>query len=164
MRTSKKSVIAVLTAAMCLGMSACSVSFGFVDDSSSSETDSSRTDNSKISSLINKDFSSQDNGEVYYLDGDFSEAEFSVAAAKTQDEWSALSDDDKYAAALSFLNFWMYYGDDASIRFRPSELVTGIGETFSEENTTVGSAAIKFAVPDNVEKYTELIENMKSSD
>lgn len=158
----KRMICALTVIAVCSGLSACSIKFGFVDDSSSKpvESSSSKSDNSIISEILDKGYSSTDMGERYTLDGDFSMLELLGLDALTASDWEELSDSDRYDIALNLLNFWAYYGDDASIRYKPSELVSAIGEKLSSsdgEDMSALDAALELSDSENREKYLAVI-------
>lgn len=148
-----------LAAAACLYTAACSVKFGFVDDSSD-QSSRGRKDNSFISEILSKGYSSTDMGETYTLDGDFSMRTLHDLDEMYKAQWLELSDEARYDTALNLLNFWAYYGDDASVRFKPSELVSGIADKLSDDDSgeySILDAALDFAVADSRDKYLALI-------
>lgn len=161
MRARKLTAFCLATAA-CLCTAACSLKFGFVDDSSD-QSSRGKKDNSFISEILSKGYSSTDMGETYTLDGDFSMLTLHDLSEMYKTQWLGQSDGTRYETALNLLNFWAYYGDDTSIRYKPSELVSGITDKLSDKDNSdnddysVLDAALDFAVAENKDKYLALI-------
>ncbi len=141
---------------VCVILSACNVRFGFVDESSSSQTEQ-RKDDSFISEILEKGYDATDSGESYHLDGDFSMFRLYSLHSASEDVWNNMTNDERHDEVMNLLNFWAYYGDDASIRFLPSQLENGITEKLGSGSENVLDAALEFAVPGNEEKYLAII-------
>lgn len=143
---------------LCL-LCSCSISITTVDsgESSSSFSESRRSNDSFINEILEKGYDASDSGEAYHISGDFSMIELNRLNQKSSEEWNAQSADERRADVMNLLNFWAYYGDDASIRFLPSELESGITDTLSGTEKSVLEAALDFAVPDSKDKYLALI-------
>ena len=145
---------------LCMCLAACNVKFGFVKDEASSAEDNRKSDNSQngiFAEILDKGYAVTDSGESYTLDGDFAMKDLYELDNIDKDGWSKMSDDEKNGVSLNLLNFWAYYGDDASIRFKPSELQDGITDTLKDIKGSVLDAALEFAVPDRADIYLSII-------
>ncbi len=138
------------------------------NDNSTSKPDSSsqvkRDSETPFSDVLESGLSTVNRQEVYTLDGHFEKDEVTEIASYDFGEWVTAGLDTQYEFAVDILNMWMYYGDDASIRFTPIELIDGITDGLYEaslEDETVGetvlSELIEFSKPSSSHDYFEIL-------
>ena len=151
----------VLSAAACLCFTACGpkIEIGNVSKNSS-VVDNKKTDDKSegfFAEILDKGYTADDDGEKYTIDGDFAMKDLYELDEMYADSWTAASDEQKREISLNFLNFWAFYGDDASIRFKPNELIDAITSAIEGTELSVLDAALQTAVPENADKYLAII-------
>lgn len=151
----------VFSAAACLCFTACGpkIEIGNVSKNSS-KVDNKKTDDKSdgfFADILDKGYTADDEGEKYTIDGDFAMKDLYELDEMYADGWAASSDEQKREISLNFLNFWAFYGDDASIRFKPNELVDAITSAIEDTELSVLDAALQTAVPEKVDTYLAII-------
>ncbi len=164
----KKKIICTLTAlSLMFGSTALLAGCSSKVDSSAKPDSSSqvkRDNDTPFSDVIESGLSTVNRQEVYTLDGHFKKNKVSGIASYGFSEWVTAGLDVQYEFAVEVLNMWMYYGDDASIRFTPIELIDGITKGLYEADTedgtvgeTVLSELIEFSSPSASHDYFEIL-------
>ena len=151
----------VLSAAACLCFTACGpkIEIGNVSKNSSKVDNKKSDDKSEgfFADILDKGYTADDDGEKYTIDGDFAMKDLYELDEMFADGWAAASDEQKREISLNFLNFWAFYGDDASIRFKPNELTDAITSAIDGTELSVLDATLQTAVPENADKYLAII-------
>lgn len=151
----------VLSAAACLCFTACGpkIEIGNVSKNSSKVDNKKSDDKSEgfFADILDKGYTADDDGEKYTIDGDFAMKDLYELDEMYADGWAAASDEQKREISLNFLNFWAFYGDDASIRFKPNELTDAITSAIGGTELSVLDATLQTAVPENADKYLAII-------
>lgn len=158
----RKALAALLiSAAACLCFTACGpkIEIGNVSKASSTVDNKKSDDKSDafFADILDKGYTADEEGEKYTLDGDFAMKDLYELDTMYADDWSSASDEQKRNISLNFLNFWAFYGDDASIRFKPKELTDAITSAIDGTELSVLDAALQTAVPENAQKYLAII-------
>ncbi len=158
----RKAIAALfVSAAACLCFTACGpkIEIGNVSKNSSKVDNKKSDDKSEgfFADILDKGYTADDDGEKYTIDGDFAMKDLYELDEMYADGWAAASDEQKRGISLNFLNFWAFYGDDASIRFKPNELIDAITSAIEGSELSVLDAALQTAVPENVDKYLAII-------
>ena len=158
----RKAIAALfVSAAACLCFTACGpkIEIGNVSKNSSKVDNKKSDDKSEgfFADILDKGYTADDDGEKYTIDGDFAMKDLYELDTMYADGWSSASDEQKRGISLNFLNFWAFYGDDASIRFKPNELIDAITSAIDGSELSVLDAALQTAVPENVDKYLAII-------
>lgn len=134
-------------------------------ESSSTDSSSTVTDDKDalFADLLAGSSASDNLSPGFTLDGHFDKQTVSTVSALDFDSWITLGVANQFSYSVELLNMWMYYGDDASIRFQPSEIVDGITLNLhsaqSEGNTamTVLDAVLFFAKPSQNDRYYDIL-------
>lgn len=148
---------------------ACSLASCTKDESDSGSSSSVKKDNSiPFDEIMENGLSSLDDSESFYLDGNFNNSLVAEVAAYTYEDWFSMGVSSQYNFAVNVLNMWMYYGDDTSIRYLPSELIDAISLDFSQNSAdnpgrTVLEAINDYAEPLNADHYFSILNVEKSS-
>lgn len=157
----KALAVLLVSAAACLCFTACGpkIEIGNVSKNSSVVDNKKSDDKSEgfFADILDKGYTADEEGEKYTLDGDFAMKDLYELDTMYADGWSSASDEQKHDISLNFLNFWAFYGDDASIRFKPNELTDAITSAIDGTELSVLDAALQTAVPENVQKYLAII-------
>lgn len=157
----KALAVLLVSAAACLCFTACGpkIEIGNVSKNSSVVDNKKSDDKSEgfFADILDKGYTADEEGEKYTLDGDFAMKDLYELDTMYADGWSSASDEQKHDISLNFLNFWAFYGDDASIRFKPNELTDAITSAIDGTELSVLDAALQTAVPENAQKYLAII-------
>lgn len=137
------------------------------NDAEESSPSSVKRDNSiPFNEMMETGVYMMDDSESYFLDGDFDSQSVATICSFTYSEWLEIGLTGQYAFAVDVLNMWMYYGDDASIRVFPSELVDAISLDFSQNYDShperiVLQAINDYAKPVNPDAYYTILNVQK---
>lgn len=164
----KKLITTVLCCALTISC-ACSLASCDKNESDSGSSSSIKKDNSiPFDEIMENGLSSMDDSESFYLDGHFNNALVAEVAGYTYEEWFGMGVSSQYNFAVNVLNMWMYYGDDTSIRYLPSELIDAVSLDLSQSSAdnpgrTVLEAINDYAEPLNADHYFSILNVQKSS-
>lgn len=151
----------VFTILLCSVMSLSAVSLAACSSADSSAPDSSssvKRDNDELfADILAGKGQSGNSASGFTLDGDFDITVVNAVSKMNFDEWIQLGIVEQFSYSIELLNMWMYYGDDASIRFQPYEIVDGITLRLHKQQDDgqmiVLDAALMFANPANADSY-----------
>lgn len=149
----KRFSLVLLSVVMCFTI-LCSCSSSDSSSKSDSKKETSKGVNDSLLQIFSGSEPNDSNRPSYSIDGNVTDAQLIALRNLTADEWKVMNADEKYDYAITILNMWMYYGDDASVRHTPESVVGGINEYIQYHNEPF-AAALRTAADNNLEKYTE---------